>query len=106
MLFRSAVGKDGGALATRLQFAEHCAGIREGIELEIAVEQVGTQEYEISREAFLARCAATYGDVFTLRIGPGARPRAARSIAACGAGRRRRGRTPRDGEPGRPGRRR
>ena len=26
------------------------------------VEQVGTQEYEISRAAFLARCAATYGD--------------------------------------------
>jgi len=26
------------------------------------VEKVGTQEYEISRAAFLARCAATYGD--------------------------------------------
>ena len=26
------------------------------------VEQVGTQEYEISRIAFLERCAATYGD--------------------------------------------
>ena len=26
------------------------------------VEQVGTQEYEISRQAFLDRCAATYGD--------------------------------------------
>ncbi|HEV2796226.1 MAG TPA: PfkB family carbohydrate kinase, partial [Nocardioides sp.] len=26
------------------------------------VEQVGTQEYEISRAAFLARCAAPYGD--------------------------------------------
>ena len=26
------------------------------------VEKVGTQEYEISRSAFLARCAATYGD--------------------------------------------
>jgi adenosine kinase len=26
------------------------------------VEQVGTQEYEISRSAFLARCAETYGD--------------------------------------------
>jgi adenosine kinase len=26
------------------------------------VEQVGTQEYEIARSAFLARCAATYGD--------------------------------------------
>src|SRR5688500_14995139 len=26
------------------------------------VEQVGTQEYEISRRAFLERCAATYGD--------------------------------------------
>ena len=26
------------------------------------VEQVGTQEYEISRAAFLDRCAATYGD--------------------------------------------
>ena len=26
------------------------------------VEQVGTQEYEISRTAFLERCAATYGD--------------------------------------------
>jgi adenosine kinase len=26
------------------------------------VEQVGTQEYEISRKDFLARCAATYGD--------------------------------------------
>jgi adenosine kinase len=25
------------------------------------VEQVGTQEYEISRDAFLARCEATYG---------------------------------------------
>jgi len=25
------------------------------------VEQVGTQEYEISRAAFLARCGATYG---------------------------------------------
>ena len=26
------------------------------------VEQIGTQEYEISRASFLARCAATYGD--------------------------------------------
>ena len=26
------------------------------------VEKVGTQEYEISRAAFLERCAATYGD--------------------------------------------
>ena len=36
------------------------------------VEQVGTQEYEISRAAFLARCAATYGDeaVGRLRAAP------------------------------------
>jgi adenosine kinase len=26
------------------------------------VEKVGTQEYEISRGAFLERCAKTYGD--------------------------------------------
>src|SRR5690606_19759271 len=34
------------------------------------VEQVGTQEYSLSREAFLRRCAATYGDEAAADIDP------------------------------------
>jgi adenosine kinase len=33
------------------------------------VEQVGTQEYSLSRSAFLARCASAYGEDAAAEIG-------------------------------------
>ena len=62
------------------------------------VEQVGTQEYEISRSAFLDRCAATYGDAAVADFEPHLRhasaPDGARRLSPRGvrrsAGRRRR----------------